>query len=479
MMRTQLKVVLVFILGLLTVVAAFWIHPPARPVPRVVFITIDTTRSDHLGAYGYPRRTTPFLDSLAQKGVLYERAIASATTTAPSHAALFTGLYPSQNGVRTNEATLGEGPLTLAEAFSAAGFLTAAIPSVRFLGNVSDGFEYRDIPDPKNGQHRQAEATVDAVLRWLKQVPPDKPFFLWVHFFDVHTPAFARKQELEAFRAGSRNDAHKLNRQFKQLFKIDDDFLPASDALTTKVNRGRTILEMINRYDAQLRRVDKSIRNLYDAFETQKLNEETLWIITADHGEGLGNHNFYGHGKYLYNEHLHIPLIAYRTDNYFKPARVPDVVRHIDLFPTLAGLYNLDVHDQADKRQGQNLPGLRMDAAHEGENLAFSERRAFDKTRNYENDAREITEFGEISSLQSIEWKYIDHEDGEDELFNLKDDPRELRNLMGGQLPQQSGYKETLKTFREKIGAKSWPESEAAPNPELIQELKALGYIGQ
>ena len=152
----------------------------AVPYERVVFVTIDTLRADHLASYGYFRRTSPFLDELAERGVLFEAAMSASSHTAPSHASVFTGLPPGLHGLLTNGSQLPAEVTTTAEAFSSLGFDTAAFTSVEFLGGVADGFGH------VRAKTSAAKAISNAAISWIRKDRSSDRFFVWLHYYDPH-----------------------------------------------------------------------------------------------------------------------------------------------------------------------------------------------------------------------------------------------------------------------------------------------------
>ena len=159
---------------------------------HIVFVTLDTLRADHLHTYGYPRNISPFIDGLAERGVVFERAYASISSTGPSHATMFTGLYPLQHRVQKNGQGLPNEFVTLAESLAARGFDTGAFVSSRASlrsGNLDRGFQVYDDPQRKTGApYRPANETIDAAIDWLENRRDSGPYFLWLHLFDMHLP---------------------------------------------------------------------------------------------------------------------------------------------------------------------------------------------------------------------------------------------------------------------------------------------------
>ena len=268
-----------------------------------MLVTLDTLRADHLGVYGYPRPTSPFLDELASRGVVFERAYAPMATTAPSHASIFTSLHPLEHGVMSNGRRLGASFPTLAERLRASGFRTAGFVSThahwRPLG-LDRGFETFDArPRESREVYRTADRTVDAALAWLSDCGACDRLMLFVHLFDAHAPLRPPERHLDVFRTAA-PDARLAHATF----------LAASHRVPTAFysdDPGR-MLFIMDRYDAEVRFVDEQLRRLYDGLASHGLSDGTLWIVTADHGEGLGNHRWMGHGQ-AYEESLRVPLI--------------------------------------------------------------------------------------------------------------------------------------------------------------------------
>ena len=249
---------------------------PAASPRAIVLVTIDTLRADRLGAYGYTRPTSPFLDRLAREGALFESAFSSAAHTSPAHAALFTGLYPSQNGVRSNGqgfADVNSGYETLAEILGRAGYDTAAVSAVNFLKPITRGF--RDVSvGHEVKSYRPADRTVDRALEWLAGRRPGQRFFLWLHLFDPHLPDRAPPETRSAFAFASKQAA-----------------LAWAEALLLKRPTAagvyRTPLGLAARhaaYDAEVAFADRELQRLFDRMQAARLNEGALWIVTSDHG---------------------------------------------------------------------------------------------------------------------------------------------------------------------------------------------------
>jgi arylsulfatase A-like enzyme len=435
--------------------------PAAEPPRAIVLVTIDTLRADHLGAYGYKRPTSPFLDRLAGEGVLFENAFASSSMTAACHASLFTGLHPPQHGVRLNDE--GFSPQshrrfrTLAETLAGVGYATGAFSGVGFLNSIAQGFDTVEAGSGDYLRYRQADAVVDRALAWLGKRKRDDRFFLWIHLFDVHPPR--------------RLPPHDSGRLLFESAAAAEQF--ARDAVerrgvTPGAYRSPAALALsYAQYDTEIAFVDQELGRLFDRMEAMHLDERALWIVTADHGEGLGNHDWLDHVRFLYNEAVRVPLIVY-ADERWEGRRVRDLVRHVDVMPTLLAILGLPFEQPGFTSVGRSLLPL-LDGVKVAPAMSFSVRRPWG------SDHRDW-ERGEVFALQDLDWKYIAHTDGKDEFFDLRSDPLELRNLVEAPSP----VRDRLSEMTREVFAALRREGQVATKhtePAVTDELKALGYI--
>lgn len=273
----------------------------ATGMPNVVVVTLDTTRADRLGAYGYTQARTDTMDALAATGRLYTQAYSPLPLTIPSHATLFTGKNPPTHGIRSNGGgLLGPEHLTLAEVLKARGYATAgsvsAFVTTRQWG-FAQGFDayFDTIPQgSENYWHgeRPANEVVDDLLGWLEQ-GHDKPVFLWAHLYDAHFPYVPPEG-----------------------YTTEDDYRP---------------------YDGEIAFVDDQIARLVAAFE----GTETLFVLAGDHGESLGDHGELSHGMYAYNATQHIPLIL--SGAGIGAESVDAVTGLVDVMPTVLDHLGIEV----------------------------------------------------------------------------------------------------------------------------------------
>ncbi|MBN1826020.1 MAG: sulfatase-like hydrolase/transferase [Candidatus Eisenbacteria bacterium] len=416
-------------------------RPPLLPGVNLILITIDTLRADRLATYGYPGALTPNMDRLARQGVFFPEMVASVPLTLPSHTSFLTGLSPSRHGVHDNGAySLDPERITLAERLSAGGYRTAAIVSSFQLDKkygLDQGFdEYDDtMPDlftiydqriargprgsqiSRNADQRRANEVNARVRAWLAQ-GGSEPFFLWLHYFDPH----------ETY-----------------------DPPPPYDGLFPE----RSWPD--RQYDGEVAFLDRAIGELEWMLREKGLWERTLIVLSADHGEGLGQHREMYHDTFLYESTLRIPLII--GGGALPPAwprLVESPARSVDVFPTLLELTGLP---GAEETQGKSLVPL----------LLGEERNR--KLVNYvETYSPGHHAASRLFGVQDGDWKYI--EAPKPELYNLAADPGETENLF---MLERSRARE-MQDFVDE-----WKPSEEREEEEIDEEtrerLEAIGYI--
>lgn len=469
------KLLIIFIILTLAVTVPLWLSSDNQArlkVDNVVLVTIDTLRSDHVSTYGYLRKTTPFIDSLASSGVKFNKAFTACSHTAPSHATIFTSLYPFEHGLLVNSQTLREDLFTIQDLATNTGLKPAAFSAVRFMrGKV--GFDALDkkfnVPHtPKEGGKRKfywyqnAEQIVSRVKKWLNLEAASNNFLIWAHFYDVH--------------------------QWRKKGNIPDDYLeavrsePAERLLSFVTEKHNTpesffgsragMFEAMNGYDARLMYVDDQLSDLYSFMNKQELNENTLWIITSDHGEGIGNHNLAGHGEYIYNEQLKIPLIIHHPQIKLPQQEVKHIVETVDILPTLAELLSYEKLDKLNIR-GSSLVPLMFGEDIDKQEFAFAQRRPKDQI-----SFRKRWEDGDLFALQNPAAKYIYHSKNDDEFYNLTEDPFEMKNIINSDSSEKLALKDRLlQTISEPKSSAANMSSEIQMDKDTLRELEALGYL--
>ncbi|MCB9850570.1 MAG: sulfatase-like hydrolase/transferase [Phycisphaerales bacterium] len=392
---------------------------------NLLFVTLDTTRPDRLGCYGYAEAATPTIDGLAEHGVRFDNAVSSVPITLPSHSVMMTGKYPPSIGVRYNGTDrLADEHVTLAEKFKQAGYATAGFVSAFVLEKrfgLAQGFDTYDFgisPDLERHNitlhnERRADDVTVAALNWLKQRPTDAPFFLWVHYFDPHAPHLSPLASLEQFRDRP--------------------------------------------YDAEIAFVDAQFRRLIDHLDKMHLRERTLVVVASDHGESLGEHGEAYHLVFVYEATTHAAIILSCPSLFDKPYCVNDrVVGLVDLYPTLIDLFGLEPESNLDgidllTRAWPQDRAIYLETVYPAEigcSPLFALRRRFDKF---------------ILAPRA-------------EYYNLRNDPQELNNQFAENAKQAGELRERLTALLDTWSSQTAQTSVVEMSQEDIERLTALGY---
>ncbi len=445
---------------------------PTRP-PNVLLISIDTLRADHVGAYGYGRDTSPNLDALAADGVRFEEAVAESSWTLPTHATMFTGLGQSVHGVGYGRSRLDGSVTTLAETLSAAGYRTKGVWTGPFLHSffgldqgfdeylgfvgetcydqeafdVDDESSREEIKETHDASHRtitSADVT-DEALRYFGEVGEvgDAPFFLFLHYFDVHADYIPAEEFVAPFLA---------------------DLPEATNEVEAKRN------DLLARYDGEIRWTDHHVGRLLDGLAERGLADDTIVVVTSDHGEEFLEHGRYGHNATLYDEVLLVPLIVRPPDlaDARRGAVVEATARHADLMPTILELADLEAPGP--------FTGSSLAAAIRGERT--EPRAAVSRLRLGETYAWTAVRFHGKKLVRK------ELADGDDvAVFDLETDPAERTPLAGDDavtlLERFSEQLEAIDAFeagvRARLGLGEGGDVDLPPH--LRRALEELGYL--
>jgi len=394
---------------------------------NVLLITMDTTRPDHLGCYGYARGKTPNLDALAAAGVRFEDVYAQVPLTLPSHCSIMTGAYPFSHTVHNNGTyVLPPDKITLAKALKEKGMRTAAFVasfSVDSRFGLAGGFDLYDdnfrpgLPFKPANSERRAGEVASLFSAWLeKNASAPGPFFAWVHFFDPHLP-------------------------YDPPSPYDKDF--ASEP-----------------YDGEIACMDAGIGTVIAALREKNLLERTLVVLAGDHGEGLGDRVERGHGVFLYDETIRVPLILYAPGHLPEGKVVARRVRLIDVAPTILDMVKSAVPPAV---QGESLLSS-IQGGREKDLDSYIE--TFYPRENYG--------WSELTGLVSGEWKYI--RAPKPELYDLKSDPGESRNQAASAGKIAADLDRGLKSLVQK-GAGIQGGATRTLTAAEQERLRSLGYI--
>lgn len=446
------KVLLILVLAAAGVAAVFAVRgsAPARPAkPNLLFISLDTLRADRLGAYKYHRPTSPFLDSWAAKSALFEHAVTAAPWTLPSHATMFTGLYPSSHGV--NEAkkrSIGADTEMFTEILKNSGYETFAYVAGGYVGKRYgfargfDSFIYNS--GERATKSRGFPRTVNMALKKLSQRDASKPFFMFLHTYAVHCPYTAPDPYRDMF---SSPGAEPIDTSRCDRFN-------RKEGLT----QGHALF-LSDRYDGSIRFVDDTLKKLFDGLEAQGLMENTIIIITSDHGEAFLEHGRIGHQESLYKELLMVPLIIGGPG--IKPQRIVESVNLADLFPTVLDLVGLPPSKQPD---GHSLAALMH-----GRQETFS---------------RPPYQFSELhrgkllrSLIDPVDQHFIlNLETDSAELFDVAKDPLESQDLAARMPDRIAEWRGILDRLSKGLVERPTGTMDPATK-EQIEQLKSLGYL--
>jgi len=419
---------------------------------NVVLIVIDTLRADHLPFYGYPRDTAPFLQSVAEKSSVFERGFAASSWTAPATASIFTAFYPSRHWVITGLAAtkslqkgnpdtqiklnrLPSDMTTLGEFMSRAGYRTIGVadnPNIGDAMGFSRGFE-RFVTHRNVG----AQEVGASARRFLNEIGTTQPYFLYLHYMDPHQPY------------------HRHEPWHSECVAT----IPGG-----KTNRPeRTICS----YDSEIRFTDTQIAPLFTEY---RWLENSIVIVTADHGEEFWDHGGTGHGKTLYTEAIHVPFIVYHPK--WPGRRIGANVQTTDIMPTLAHLMGLAPEARWE--------GKSIRAQLHGESPADPERGIFSERIRHEE-----TNQAAKRSIVMGEWHYIETNDHrkndlllDSELYGLKSDFRERDELEQQQSEVAARLGEQLREHKRRAAAPKKENQISVPvDKELSDQLRSLGYI--
>ena len=439
--------------------------PPPPPPPNVVLVSLDTTRADHLGAWGYDRAKTPHLDALAAAGTRFSAAWTVSNNTLPAHVSMLSGLHPQRAGVPRNGHKLGPEPAWLPEQLQLRGYDTAAFVSASALsGSLGlargfDLFDDRFDVEELDQEQRRADTTTDAALAWLAQ-PREGPFFLWVHYFDPHYPYTPPAPYDTLYGSDYSGPADGSLEYLLQVWGKGG----REQISTTEADRQR----MIDLYDGEIAYLDTQLGRLFEGIDAGGRGQHTAILLTADHGESLTEHDYlFDHGEYVYEPTLHIPLLVRPPLREAATPRVVDTpVQNVDVAPTVYALTGLEPPIALD---GRSL----LDAAR-GADLTridvFAEScRPWDIERKHKGEYKNLRKAQAVRSgdRKLIATPYLDRM----ELYDLSTDPQELNDLSSSHetdLPPLVGALESWRGGAVEL---------ALPDEQNMEEIRALGYV--
>lgn len=425
--------------------------------PHVLIVTLDTTRVDHLSVYGYDLPTTPHLERLARDAVLFTRARSTSSWTLPAHASLFTGKFPPSHGARYDP----EGPLilssgierpglvprevmerfrarglaadevTLAQLLAQAGYATGAVvagPWLKRVFGLDRGFAFYDGEGITDLDGRPAGDVTRRASEWLRD-PANRPFLLFLNYFDPHSPYRPPPDHERRFLEAARRGGGKLS----------------------AAERKRAL------YDAEIGFADEQLGRVLQLLLELDVYDDTLIVVTGDHGELFGEHDISGHGRYLYEPLLRVPLIV-------KLPRQRDAGQVVDTPVQLTDIVPL-VLDRAGLPLPPEVQGRPPSEA--GERTLFAE---------VYPDPRSVA-VGQWRALYDGSYKFVWNSNGSHALYDLERDPEESRNLLEREPERARELRARLERFVAGLPEPAVAGPEIEVDAETREALKAMGYL--
>jgi arylsulfatase A-like enzyme/Tfp pilus assembly protein PilF len=421
----------VFVVIASVLLTAVSLRAVSSPRPNVVVITIDTLRADHLGCYGYKQVRTPNIDRLAADGTRFERAFTPVPVTLPAHTAIFTGTYPMLSGIHDFSGNkISSQQVTLASVLKKNGYATGAVIASAVLGSrfglnqgfdfYYDHFDFSRLDESNLYQmERPGNVVTGQVLDWLGK-NYRKRFFLWMHLYDPHHP-------------------------YSPPAPYDQEYAS-------------------HPYDGEIAFADAQVGKVIEFLKEKNLYENTVIVLSGDHGESLGEHGERTHSFFIYNATLHVPLI-FRVPRAKLQKVLAMPVSLVDIMPTLLHILNLEVPANV---QGENL--LPYISGHIGTS-------SHERSLYAENFLPRIHfNWSELRAVETANYHFIDAP--KPELYDLRKDPGETQNLILEKKAVADEMRAKLTTVIRDYGVAQELAKKTGLDPELMQRLESLGYAG-
>lgn len=483
-------------------------------VPNVILIVMDAVRADHLSCYGYHRKTSPNIDNLAKKGVLFERAFSTAEWSYPSHASIFTGKYPSRHKTLGKDIYLHKENTTIAEILSRNRYLTIGVSGNDLLSPIngfSRGFQKYVVFDIRH--------EIRSFFRFVKQSPKDfartlvygfdgytyrniekikgflknckKPFFLFTNIYNAHAPYNPPRPFKKHFCDNLNRPPLSIMEPISRMmhghsgekmpgFDIRKLNLIASDHgqysfMAKELQVSEEEWEVVKSwYDGGILYLDYRIGELVKFLQHQGIFENTLLIITADHGENFGEHGLASHQFCLYDSLIHVPLIMVYPKAIPRGKKISSLVSLIDIFPTILDLLNIKGHRH--DIQGKSLFPFEDRKIHDfvcaecGESVRSRLTGSTLRSRLKQYDKG-------YKCLRTESYKYIISADQKEQLYDIRKDPLEEKNIAGKYPDKTKYFKKQLENTIDIsfFGPKEFPAEKE--REEILKRLQSLGYI--
>ena len=482
--------------------SALGVSHAAADAPNILVLMLDTVAARRIGAHGAGEEVTPRLDAFARTAHVFERAVSTSNWTLPSHASIFTGLYPTSHGATGSDGWLSDAFPTLAEVLSSAGYATylfSANPYVSDKHGLDQGFETTEYTweDPwqekvrafmdareyegnkrlsKFAAFKDAGAIIrDGFLEWEVQRSKDpRPFFAFLNFMEAHQPWYVTRDERGRFLAGSQLEhSFELNHSYGRRHAFGFGYGGYTEE-DLAVVRGL--------YDASVHRLDAIVGELLAELERRGRFEDTVIVVVSDHGDETGEHGLLGHEYALYDTLLHVPLLI-RHPALFPPGRTSGPVQSIDLYPTLlevAGVKPPDGHRVESRSLLHYAAAEAQERAIVGEYLKPKQKPLNAVAKRHPEFVRERW----LRPLRSIEvggYKLIIREGDDPELYHVAEDADERFDIARRDPARVARLLARLDAWDAERAASGGlvPGTDRAPSPDALHRalLEALGYV--
>jgi arylsulfatase A-like enzyme len=458
---------LVFFICFLVLLNCFVLqcYPEQEDHPNVILITIDALRPDHLGCYGYKRNTSPNIDKLAQEGVMFTQAIAQAPWTVPSVVSILTSTYPFEHRVNDFGINFPAELTSLSDILKTYGYISGCMSNLSGFDGIPnldeefDTYITRETYQWRGLPIKFTEITEKA-KEWINKNKKGK-FFLWLHLWDTHTPPLNPPSPYSSLFFNDEYSKSKINVPVTINYRTRIGGL--NRALVENHNNVTDINYYIAIYDGAIRYVDEQIESILNHLNSLRLDKNTLILISADHGEGIGEHNLYfTHGFNLYDELIKVPLVIKYEKLFPRNKKIDIQIQTIDMAPTILDVLGI--------KKPSSMKGVSLLP------LIYDDKEKYPAKFSFANQALE-----NLYSIRTPEWKLIyDANKDKYEFYNLQEDPNELNNLIKSTsfdnykifLSLKRELKKQLKRTNRKRG-----KTKYSLERETEEKLKSLGYL--
>ena len=475
--------------------------PVALPRPNVLWVVWDTVRADHLSVYGYDKPTTPRLKKWAEHALVFDNVMSPAGSTIPSHASMFTGQLPSEHGTSDASPTLHPDHETIAERLRTHGYQTylwAANPNLAAVRNFHQGFEraehpwsldfareaFQIIQEKLPAKDRSSELreklrqrkaipwaikaagalAQKGVERFLQERDPNRPWFVFLNYMEAHRPFIPAESYRQKLMSPEDVElSYQVDRSWDTMW-----------AYTFGLSEytAREIEIMAATYDATLRELDDLFARLLRQLRRQGILQDTVVILTSDHGELLGEHHLMDHQYSLYDPLIRVPLIVYGP-RWFKPGRSAAPVSTLDLYPTVLELAGIE--DSRPSAHAVSLLQPSVERARLSEYPAIFEA-PFAAIRERSPEFKFNAFARRLRALRVGPHKLLEADDGAYELYDVQQDPTEQNNLATREQELAERLQQQLREWAERMPVPLFRAAASNLSPAEIEMLQNLGY---